>query len=240
VNDSIDALDECQRSIGYSFRDCQLLKAALTHSSFADTRKNSNERMEFLGDAVLGLVVCQALYEQLPDAMEGDLTKVKSSVVSRRTCARVADKLRLTVFLTLGQGMDGGEQLPKSLAAGTFEAVVAAIYLDGGMETARQFILKCMGSEIQAAIDSEHQSNYKSQLQQYAQRELNATPRYDLLDEQGPDHAKCFEVAVSIGAQQFPGAWGPSKKEAEQKAAEKALIKLKLIQESDGDGSPRD
>jgi ribonuclease-3 len=186
---------------------------------------------EFLGDAVLGLIVCQALYERLPDALEGDMTKIKSAVVSRRACARVAQNLRLTEGLQLGQGMDNGDQLPRSLAAGTLEAVIAAIYLDGGLEPAREFILKNLDSELEQAAASRNQFNNKSQLQQWAQRVMNSTPTYELLDEKGPDHAKCFEVAVSIGGRQFPSAWGPTKKEAEQKAASLALIALGELEE---------
>jgi ribonuclease-3 len=221
-----NSLEACQDRICYQFRDLSLLRAALTHASSANHRRDSNERMEFLGDAVLGLVICQALYERLPNALEGDMTKIKSAVVSRRVCANVAEQLHLTAGLVLGQGMENGDHLPRSLAAGTLEAVIAAVYLDGGFEVAREFILRHMDAELQAATDSQHQFNFKSQLQQWAQRDLNATPIYELLDEKGPDHAKCFEVAVTIGARQFPSAWGPTKKEAEQKAARLALIEL--------------
>lgn len=227
------SLQNCEERIGYSFQDINLLKAALTHASSADNRRDSNERMEFLGDAVLGLVVCQALYEQLPEALEGEMTKIKSAVVSRRVCAQVADKLQLTDGLRLGQGMAGGEHLPKSLAAGTLEAVIAAVYLDGGFDAARGFILTHMGSELSRATSSQHQYNFKSQLQQWAQRDLGATPVYEMLDEKGPDHAKCFEVAVTIAGRQFPSAWGPTKKEAEQKAARLALHEVGELHEAD-------
>lgn len=216
----------CQQRLDYRFRDISLLEAALTHASSADSRRDSNERLEFLGDAVLDLVVCQELYERLPDALEGELTKIKSAVVSRQVCARVADKLQLPEALTLGQGMENGDRLPRSLAAAALESVIAAIYLDGGLEAAREFILRQMDDEIHKANQSDHQFNFKSQLQQYAQRKLHTTPVYELLDEKGPDHAKCFEIAVSIGPRQFPGAWGPNKKEAEQKAALLALKQL--------------
>lgn len=231
-------LEACQASIGYRFRDINLLKAALRHASSADHRRDSNERMEFLGDAVLGLIVCAALYERLPNALEGDMTKIKSAVVSRRTCARVAQRLHLTDGLVVGQGMDNGEQLPRSLAAGTLEAVIAAIYLDGGLEPAREFVLRHLDGELRKATESQHQFNYKSQLQQWAQREMNATPLYELLDEKGPDHAKCFEIAVTIGDRRFPSAWGPSKKEAEQKAAQLALVHLGQLQDVPSDEVP--
>jgi ribonuclease-3 len=123
----------------------------MTHASSASTRRESNERLEFLGDAVLGLVVCTAVFHRMPESLEGELTKVKSAVVSRRICARVADRLQLTQPLILGQGMDSDGQLPKSLAAGVFEAFVGAIYLDGGLAPARRFILANMSAEIELA-----------------------------------------------------------------------------------------
>jgi ribonuclease III len=224
-------LEACQERIGYQFNDSNLLQAALTHASSANHRRDSNERMEFLGDAVLGLVICEALYQRLPNALEGDMTKVKSAVVSRRICARVAEGLRLTDGLKLGQGMDGHDHLPSSLAAGTLEAVIAAIYLDGGLDAARDFIVRQMDEELTKATDSRHQYNYKSQLQQWAQRAMNATPIYELLDEKGPDHAKCFEVAVSVAGKQFPSAWGPTKKDAEQKAAQLALVSVNELRD---------
>ena len=223
MSDAVSALDSCQERIGYQFNDPELLRAALTHSSSANHRRDSNERLEVLGDAVLGLVVCHALFERLPRAMEGDLTKIKSAVVSRRACARVASQLGLPEVLHCGQGMEVGEQMPRSLAAAALEALIAAIYLDGGFEAARRFILEQLADEIERASKSEHQFNFKSQLQQYAQREQGLTPSYDLLDEKGPDHSKCFEIAASIGQRHFPSAWGPSKKEAEQGAARRAL-----------------
>jgi ribonuclease III len=219
-------LDACQERIGYQFKNPELLRASMTHSSSADTRRDSNERLEFLGDAVLGLVICHDLYERLPAAMEGELTKIKSAVVSRRVCARVAQNMRLGESLQCGQGVDLGDQMPRSLGACALEALIAAVYLDGGYEAARDFILRHVQGEIERAAQSEHQYNFKSQLQQYAQREFGSTPSYEVLDEQGPDHSKCFEIAVSIGRRHFPSAWGPSKKEAEQKAAWLALSTL--------------
>ena len=144
-------LELCQKHLAYRFQNLDLLQSALTHSSSANTRRESNERQEFLGDAVLGLVVCTELFLRLPEAMEGELTKIKSAVVSRRVCAQVADRLHLTEAMQLGQGMEPGELLPRSLAAGALEAIVAAIYLDGGLEPARKFILDNFADEINAA-----------------------------------------------------------------------------------------
>ena len=226
-----ETLQGVQEAIGYQFRDPELLTEALTHASIADSRLNSNERLEFVGDAILGMVVCQALYQQFPDYLEGELTKIKSAVVSRRTCAVIADELGLPKYLFLGKGMSGRAQLPSSLAAAVFEALIAALYVDSGdIKVARKFILDSISKHIQQAAESEHQRNFKSQLQQYAQKVLAATPIYDLLDEKGPDNSKCFEVAVLIQGRRYNGAWGPSKKEAEQKAAYLALRELKAVE----------
>ena len=229
MSKSSSLLRECQERLNYQFRDVSLLQAALTHASSASSRRDSNERLEFLGDAVLDLVICQELYERLPHALEGELTKIKSAVVSRRVCAQVADQLHLPEALTLGQGMEPNDRLPRSLAAAVLESVIAAIYLDGGLDSVRAFILEHMKGEIREAVHSDHQYNFKSQLQQHAQRRLRATPTYELLDEKGPDHSKCFEIAVTVGRQQFPGAWGPNKKDAEQKAAWLALRELGAV-----------
>jgi ribonuclease-3 len=226
TNYETDILDECQRATGYAFRQPELLRAALTHASGANTRLASNERLEFLGDAVLGLVVCEDLFQRFPDFQEGDLTKIKSVVVSRRTCARISRLLRLGDFLFLGKGMHVHTDVPASLQADVFESLVAAIYLDGGLEAARSFILKYMVPEIEHVAEGAHSGNHKSLLQQVAQREFGATPQYHLLDEKGPDHSKCFKIAAFIGRQPFPAAWGRNKKEAEQKAAMNALAQI--------------
>jgi ribonuclease-3 len=221
-----EILEECQKAISYRFRNPKLLRAALTHASGADTRLASNERLEFLGDAILGLVVCEQLYELFPEYQEGDLTKIKSAVVSRRACTRISKELNLGDFLFLGKGMNLHATVPASLLADVFESMVAAIYLDGGLESAREFILRYLLPEIEREAGGAQGSNFKSLLQQVAQREFGSTPRYDLRDEQGPDHHKCFKVAAIIGKHPYPAAWGRNKKEAEQKAAMNALAQI--------------
>jgi ribonuclease-3 len=223
-----EILEDCQKSIGYQFRQPDLLRSALTHASGANTRLASNERMEFLGDAVLGLITCEQLYLRFPDYQEGDLTKIKSVVVSRRTCARFSKLLNLGEFLFLGKGMNYLNQaaVPASLLADVYESLVAAIYLDGGLEAARTFILRHLGPEIEEVAEGAHGGNFKSLLQQIAQREFNATPQYVLLDEKGPDHSKCFKIAAVIGRHTYAGAWGRNKKEAEQRAAMNALAQV--------------
>lgn len=222
-------LQKCQELIGYDFSDSSLLAQALTHASVAPSRLLSNERLEFLGDAVLGLVVCNELYSSYDELLEGDMTKIKSSVVSRQTCAVIAEELGICELLFLGKGMAVSGPLPQSVAAAVFEAIIGAIYLDGGLEPARDFILKHAHPYLIDALIEENQENYKSLLQQYVQRRWDTTPDYRLLDEKGPDHAKCFEIAAEIAGRQFPSAWGRSKKEAEQKAAREALIELDLL-----------
>jgi ribonuclease-3 len=170
-----DILDECQNAIGYHFRQPDLLRAALTHASGANTRLASNERLEFLGDAVLGLVTCEQLFLRFPDYQEGDLTKIKSVVVSRRTCARIARELNLGDYLFLGKGMNPHVAVPANMQADVYESLVAAIYLDGGLEEARRFILRHLGPEIEQVAEGAHGGNFKSLLQQVAQREFGAT-----------------------------------------------------------------
>ena len=221
-----EVLDECQQAIGYQFRQQELLRSALTHASGANTRLASNERLEFLGDSILGLVTCEQLFHRFPDFQEGDMTKIKSVVVSRRTCARMAKQMRLGDFLFLGKGMHVHSDVPASLQADVYESMVAAIYLDGGLEAARTFILRHLEGEIDLVAESAHGGNAKSLLQQVAQREFNNTPQYHMLDEKGPDHSKCFKIAAVIGKQPYAAAWGRNKKEAEQKAAENALAQI--------------
>lgn len=219
-------LQEAQAMLGYEFRDPALLAHALTHASLADSRLESNERLEFLGDAVLSLTVCEHLFENYGDQLEGEMTKIKSSVVSRRVCAEVAAEIGLGDLLRLGKGMSNRSSLPGSVIAAVYEAIIGAIYLDGGLEPARTFIMRDMQPLIEQAASSGHQQNFKSVLQHAAQIHLGQTPQYLVLDEKGPDHAKCFEICVELGARRFGSCWGPSKKQAEQEAALQALVEL--------------
>jgi ribonuclease-3 len=227
-----DDLSQAESILGYSFRDRSLLREALTHSSAAADRLSSNERMEFLGDAVLDLVVCERIYADFPEHEEVPLTKLKSAVVSRRTCAAVAREAGIADLLLVGRGVIGRQEMPASLAAGVYESVVAAVFLDGGMEAARTFILRAMLPHIELLADAVHGHNFKAMLQQHAQDRLDATPAYDLLDEKGPDHRKCFEVCVNLDGRRFQGGWGPNKKAAEQKAALVALRELDVVDEA--------
>ncbi|MCA9186967.1 MAG: ribonuclease III [Pirellulaceae bacterium] len=218
--------EECEQRVGYSFRNRSLLAAALTHASGARHRLASNERLEFLGDAVLGLVVCEHLFQRFPHYLEGELTRIKSVVVSRRTCAKISDRIGLAKFLFLGKGMAVHDTVPRSLLSDVFESLVAAIYLDSGIESARKFIEQYVVPEIDLVAAGITGENPKSQLQQLAQRTFSQTPNYVLIEETGPDHSKSFRVAARIGGRVFASAWGTNKKEAEQRAALHALEEL--------------
>lgn len=222
-------VDKCEALLQYQFKDTSLLSKALTHASVAQIRLDSNERMEFLGDAILGMVVCHHLYAKYPDLLEGDMTKIKSLVVSRAVCAEVAVEMGLADLLFLGKGMARQASLPHSVAAAVFESIIGALYLDGGLRRARTFIVRHIGPRIAAAMEDDHQNNFKSLLQQNAQRRWRGTPEYHILDEKGPDHSKCFEVAVVISGRHFSSAWGISKKLAEQQAARRALVELGVL-----------
>ncbi len=232
MSDNHSPIDEqqklalCQERIDYRFNDPQLLRSALSHASGVSCRLLSNERLEFLGDAILGFCICEWLYGHHAEYLEGELTQIKSAVVSRRVCGRVCHALQLEECLILGRGMQQGAELPKSLLSDLFEALIAAIYLDGGLDAARSFILRSMQDEIYRAVEGHSIGNYKSALQQLSQREHGAAPVYRLLAESGPDHSKSFQVAAEIKKRQFAPAWGNTKKDAEQRAAGNALAEL--------------
>ena len=221
-----DRLAACEERIGYSFQDPMLLLAALTHASSADHRLASNERLEFLGDAILGAIVCEYLFHRFPRHLEGDLTKIKSVVVSRQSCAHVSRELGLQEFLIVGKGMSQSQQVPPSLLSDVFESLVAAVHLDGGPDASRAFVERYVQPVIEDAVRRGTEANHKSQLQQLAQRTHGSPPHYLVVEEVGPDHSKSFKIAAQLGGRQFAPACGRSKKEAEQRAAGNALAEL--------------
>jgi ribonuclease III len=231
-----DWTEAAESITGYKFTNTALLEQALSHSSAVDQRSESNERLEFLGDAVLGFVVCCEIYNRFPEFEEGDMTKVKSSVVSRKICADVADELEIARILRVGKGMNTQKQIPSSVTGAAYEALIGAIFLDGGFDVAKTFVLKTMSERINAAARSTHQENYKSILQQFGQKTVGFAPMYVVLDEKGPDHAKCFEITVDLNGRRFDSRWAASKKQAEQLAALAALVELEVAFESE-DGS---
>ena len=226
-NDSPEGLAACEERIGYRFNDRRLLEEAVTHASGASHRLASNERLEFLGDSILGFVVCSRLYQEFPELLEGDLTRIKSAVVSRETCSRISIELGLVDFLIVGKGMAVNRPVPNSVLSDMFESLVAAIFLDGGIDPARSFLNTWIGPEIEKVVAGEEGSNHKSLLQQLAQGAYGIAPTYEVIDEVGPDHNKEFQVRAQIGRRRYSPAWGRNKKEAEQGAAEKALESLR-------------
>jgi ribonuclease III len=223
---SDDKLVMCQERIGYKFKNLDLLLSALTHASGAAKRVESNERLEFLGDSILGLIVCEQLFRLYPNYLEGELTKIKSIVVSRRVCAKVSRTLGLEECLIVGKGM-AGTSVPRSLLSDVFESIVAAVYLDGDIGAVREFILRTLHAEIHAAANGYTGGNYKSLLQHLIQREMGISPTYIMVSQEGPDHSKTFEMAATVNGRRFASAWGRNKKDAEQRAAGNALAELR-------------
>ncbi len=232
--DDVD-LDRVQTILQHRFSDPELVRRAFRHASVTDTRLQSNERLEFLGDAILGMIVCERLFMRYPEYLEGEMTKIKSLAVSRSTCAKIAKSLGLDEFIRVGKGMRAQRALPASLAAAVMESVIAALYLDSGLDAVRGFLEPLIDPMIDDAVRSGHQHNFKSVLQQHAQRTHGVSPAYRILDEKGPDHAKSFKIGVEIDGESFDPSWGQSKKQAEQQAALNALHAMGVV-ELDEDG----
>ncbi len=226
--------EQAQEILGHRFEDMGLLDLALRHASISDSRQDSNERLEFLGDAILGMIACERIFVKYPDYLEGEMTKIKSLAVSRKVCAKIAIDTGLDQLIVVGKGMKAQAQLPSSLAAAVLESVIAALYIDGGMSAVRQFLEPLLDPMLDAAVESGHQHNFKSVLQQHAQQELGISPTYRIVDEKGPDHAKVFQIAVELDGERYDPCWGQSKKEAEQSAAMTALHAMGIIEAGDG------
>lgn len=219
--------------LGYQFKNPRLLQQALTHSSYVNeidyVEAEDNEKLEFLGDALLGFVISDLLYSNYPHFREGDLAKLKSYVVSESFLAELAKELSLGDYLLLGKGeKSSGGREKNSLLANSFEALVAAIYLDGGVEKAREFIHNRFNDKIQKLVEEHQILDHKSLLQEYTQMVFNCIPSYHLISKSGPDHDKTFEIQLSIDGKVFSIGRGKSKKEAEQMAAKQTLMKLNV------------
>jgi ribonuclease-3 len=227
-------LEELESCLDYYFKNPALLQQAITHKSYLNEAREKiqrdNERLEFLGDAVLDLVISQDLLFNYPDTPEGELSKMKARIVSETALARVAGRLEIGRFLLLGRGeeMTQGRAKP-SLLANALEAILAAVYLDGGLGSAGQVIQKIFKDDIEALLKTEAFTDYKTELQELCQRDYEILPTYTLLGETGPDHQKTFEVQLSIKGNVYGKGIGRSKKEAEQQAAREALEKLKKV-----------
>ncbi len=227
------------RKLGVRFGDLRLLNQALMHRSYvhdADmSRGESNERMEFLGDAVLGLVVNEHLYSRYAKRQEGRLTKIKSLIVSEAVLSRTAEDLDLGKFIHLSDNerASGGEQRA-SILADSFEALIAAIYLDSGLGDARRFIARHLLSSIDELLEVDEYKNYKSVVQEYAQKKFGSRPRYRVVSAKGPEHERTFFVELRLDGRSLGRGEGKNKKEAEQMAARSALGKLGLVEGEDG------
>jgi ribonuclease-3 len=216
-----------EEKLAYAFNDTGLCENALTHKSWMneaqETLRTDNERLEFLGDAVLALVTSDLLMRRFPDQPEGELSKARAAIVNEAGLAKVAEALSLGQWIFLGRGEEqaGGRQ-KRSLLANAFEALIGAVYLDGGFQAAFR-VAERLFAPIIADVPSAASKDFKSRLQELAQAKLQTAPTYTVLSEQGPDHAKTFEIAISIGEREYARAFGRSKKEAQQSAAERAL-----------------
>ena len=211
--------------LGYCFRDPARLEQALTHASFVGAL--DNERLEFLGDAVLDLVVAETLHEREPALDEGRMTQLKADVVARRTLAEPARRLELAQHARLGPGLRGRAQ-SQAVLANLYEAIVGAIHLDGGFEAARTFIHATLALELGRALGDSARDNPKQRFQQLCQGRFACLPKYELIETRGAAHARAFLVAASVGGVRYPPAWGRTLKEAEGWAAFEALLGLEL------------
>ena len=228
-------LKELQKKIGYTFKDSSLLTLAMSHSSYANEKHLSklgcNERLEFLGDAVLEIVSSDFLFHRFPDMPEGDLTKTRASMVCEPTLAYCAEQIDLGSYLLLGKGEDAtGGRTRNSVVSDAMEALIGAIYLDGGFTSAKEFILNFVLN------DMEHKKLFydsKTILQEMVQARGTELLSYELLEETGPDHNKTFQVAALIGNQEISRGLGRTKKAAEQRAAYQAILKLRTEENRD-------
>ncbi|MDD5406500.1 MAG: ribonuclease III [Sulfurovaceae bacterium] len=218
----MDNYGQLERRLGYVFNDKQLIIEALTHRSFK--KPYNNERLEFLGDAVLDLIVGEYLYDRFRDSDEGTLSKIRASLVNENGFALLAKTLNLGqhIYLSLAEENNDGRSKP-SLLSNAFEAIIGAIYLEGGLETARKIVIKLL-EDCYPTIDLQTLSrDYKTALQELTQAKYGVTPDYELIRAFGPDHKKEFEIALTLNGKEIATAQGKSKKEAQQKAAHTAL-----------------
>jgi len=232
---SVD-IGELEELIGHRFANRSLLAKALTHASSTTEPLTDNERMELLGDAVLEIAVTDFIYRNFTRLGEGDLTKIRSGVVNTEALAEIADDLDLLGFAQLGRGLTRRGSIPISVKANLVEAVLGAVHLDAGYDVAREVVLKLVHEAIEEAASGP--SNHKAILQEHAQARLGVKPRYSVVSERGPDHEKVFEVQVEIDGRVFRKASGTTKKDAEQKAALKAIRKLGIAHGPGGPGGP--
>ena len=222
-------LNKFQKIIGYNFNNLSLLIAALTHTSREplNTKGSPFERMEFMGDSVLGLIVSEELFLEFPEYTEGELSKLKSKIVSRKMLALVSSKLKLKEYIVFNTD-SAGKGGVNSILSNTMESLICAIYLDGNIEKARKFIIKFILNNYSTYLKKGHLIDYKSMLQEYTQAEFHATPDYHILKTEGPEHEKVFTIEILIKDDTYGLGTGLSKKAAQQEAAKHACNKLGL------------
>ncbi|HCX65005.1 MAG TPA: ribonuclease III [Eubacteriaceae bacterium] len=228
-------MQEIERIVGYTFQDKQHLKTALTHSSSINDRVglSSNERLEFLGDAVLELVISEHLYENFPNKTEGELTKLRAKIVCTESLSAVSMEHRLGEYIFMGKGevITGGRKR-KSILANIFEAIVGAIYVDGGYSNAKKHILKFLRKNIREAVEGNLVFDYKTKLQEVVQKQADQQIRYAVVHETGPEHQKIFHSQVTLNGKVIGKGQGANKKNSEQMAAYKGLVYLGVVNEN--------
>ncbi len=219
-----------ERNAKVRFKRLDLLNLAFTHRSYANENPgivDNNEKLEFLGDSVLGIVVSEYLFRSLPDKNEGDLARIKSFVVSENSLAQIARTLRVDNFILIGKGEEySGGREKKAILADCMEAIIGAYYLDSGIKSARNFVLSFFVEEIDKVLENKHQKDYKTLLQEYAQKKYHSYPRYRLVKKSGPDHDRTFWIDVELNNRSFGPGKGKNKKQAEQEAASIAYAQL--------------
>lgn len=228
-------LAEFQQLIGYSFEDMSLLNIALTHSSYTANKQEHiehNERLEFLGDSVLSMIVSQYIFKSCKEMAEGQLTRIRANVVCEQSLYIAASKINLGKYLAISKGeeLTGGRKRP-SILADAFEALIAAIYLDGGLSKGKNFVLSMLKSTIKQAVQNKIITDYKSFIQEHIQKTSQGKISYKLLSEEGPDHGKTFKMAILHDEKTLGIGVGNSKKEAQQAAAKDAVEKLGIENE---------
>lgn len=228
LNQNLTAIEE---RLGYAFKDRSLLMLAFVHRSFINENRDitrHNERLEFLGDAILGMLISDYLYRFLPDNPEGDLSYLRSRLVEAGSCVNYVQRLNIASFVLLGKGerMNDGRGR-ESILADLFEAIIGAIYLDGGLEAAREFLFRNFTDQIEDTLKTPLR-NWKALLQDFCQKKFQKTPVYQVQQASGPDHSKTFEISVHIDEHELGRGKGASKKEAQQSAAADALSRCNL------------
>ena len=222
-------IEKVEKEIGYTFKQKELLKKALTHTSYAYEKKvESNEKLEFLGDSILEFISSKYLYQNYPNLKEGEMTKVRATVVCEKSLHKIAQKHNFSDFLYLGKSeqVTGGKNRP-AILADSVEAIIAAMYLDGGLDKAEKFIIENLKDEIEIATKHVGDKDYKTVLQEKLQEHGDVKIEYEITKEIGPDHNKSFEAQVSLNGKVLAKGKGKSKKEAHMQAAKKALENMK-------------